>query len=72
MGRVILTLNGNKKESLKCKSKKRASEIAGKRLDIVSFKFYEDGQRVPPCEKPIQHVPHSFDELDRMMRQGLI
>ncbi len=49
MGRVILTLKNNQTESLKCKSKDRAKQIAEKRPNVVNWRFYEDNEKV---EKP--------------------
>jgi hypothetical protein len=74
MGRVILTLKRNKLESLKCKSKERAEEIAKKRKDVVSWSYFSDNEKIYPKKKIHQpYIPASFEELDRMMkRKGLI
>ena len=76
MGRVILKYKDNRLESLKCKSKERAEEIALKRPNVIKWDFYADNERVPLPKKASQveqYIPASFEELDRMMRkQGLI
>jgi uncharacterized protein YcbK (DUF882 family) len=70
MGRVILTLKRNKLESLKCKSKERAEEIAKKRKDVVSWCYFSDNEKIYPKKKINEpYIPASFEELDRMMRQ---
>jgi hypothetical protein len=68
MGRVILTYNTGKTESLKCKSKERAAEIARKRPSCVSHVFYDKNDKVK-VQKKIDTLPQSFEELDRMIKQ---
>ena len=76
MGRVILKYKDNRLESLKCKSKERAEEIARKRPNVIKWDFYADNEIVPSPKRGSQveqYIPASFEELDRMMRkQGLI
>jgi hypothetical protein len=76
MGRVILKYKDNRLESLKCKSKERAEEIARKRPNVIEWNFYADNERVPLPKRGRQveqHIPASFEELDMLMRkQGLI
>lgn len=76
MGRVILKYKGNRLESLKCKSKERAEEIAKKRPNVIKWDFYADNERVPSPKRGSQveqYIPASFEELDMMMRKrGLI
>jgi hypothetical protein len=70
MGRVILKHKNNRLESLKCKSKERADEIAKKRPTVIEWNFYEDNERVPlPKKKVVDNTPMSFEELERTMRQ---
>jgi len=79
MGRVIIeqhnTYGKVKTLSMKCKSEKRASEIASKLPNVNSWNYYEDNQRIPKQKKkstPEVRMPDSFEELDMMMRTGLI
>lgn len=69
MGRVILTYKSGKTESLKCKSKERAEEIAKKRPNVIKWNFYADNERVPQKKREVLPMPQSFEELDQMMRQ---
>lgn len=73
MGRVILTYKGGKRESLKCKSEERASEIAKKRPNVTQWAFYGDNERVPKDKRKEQPMPQSFEELESMMkRRGIL
>ena len=73
MGRVILTYKGNKRESLKCKSKERAEEIAKKRPNVIKWNFYNDNERVPKDKRKEPPMPQSFEELEQMMkRRGIL
>jgi len=69
MGRVILTYKSGKTESLKCKSKERAEEIAKKRPNVIKWNFYADNERVPQKKREVLPMPQSFEELDQMIRQ---
>jgi hypothetical protein len=69
MGRVILTYKSDKTESLKCKSKERAEEIAKKRPNVIKWNFYADNERVPQKKREELPMPQSFEELDQMIRQ---
>jgi hypothetical protein len=69
MGRVILTYKSGKTESLKCKSKERAEEIAKKRPNVIKWNFYADNERVPQKKREELPMPQSFEELDQMIRQ---
>jgi hypothetical protein len=69
MGRVILTYKSGKTESLKCKSKERAEEIAKKRPNVIKWNFYAENERVPQKKREVLPMPQSFEELDRMIRQ---
>jgi hypothetical protein len=69
MSRVILTYKSGKTESLKCKSKERAEEIAKKRPSVVKWDFYAGDERVPQRKREALPMPQSFEELDQMMRQ---
>lgn len=70
MGRVILKYKDNKMESLKCKSKERAKEIANKRPNVIEWNFYNDNERVPKDKRKNkeQPMPQSFEELEQMMK----
>jgi hypothetical protein len=69
MGRVILTYKSGKTESLRCKSKEKAEEIAKKRPNVIKWNFYADNERVPQKKREVLPMPQSFEELDQMIRQ---
>jgi len=79
MGRVIIDqydCHGNiHRKSMKCKSEARAFEIQAKLPRVKQWKYY-DGyvgtglNRKNP--KPEFKMPESFEELDMMMKLGMI
>ena len=74
MGRVIIKFSDEHLESFKCKSKERASEIAGKRPKVKEWNYYDDNERIPqPKKKKVENRPATLEELEVMMKQqGLI
>ena len=74
MGRVIIKFNDGRLESFKCKSKDRASEIAGKRPKVKEWNYYDDNERIPqPKKKKFENKPKTLEELEVIMRkQGLM
>ena len=70
MGRVIIKFSDEHLESFKCKSKERASEIAGKRLKVKECNYYDDNERIPqPKKKKVENRPATLEELEVMMKQ---
>lgn len=70
MGRVLITNKRNQVASYKCKSKKRAQEIAEKRPDTKEWKFYEDNEIIPRPKKKVKEqprMPQNFEELDLLL-----
>lgn len=72
-GRVILKHRDGHLESLRCRSKERAKQIAEKRPSVIEWNFYEDGQRIPePKKKEIEHSAFkqgiTAEELEAEMR----
>jgi len=61
MGRVILTYKSGKTESLRCKSKEKAEEIAKKRPNVIKWNFYADNERVPQKKREELPMPQSFE-----------
>ena len=57
--------------SFKCKSKERASEIAGKRRNVKEWNYYDNNDYIPPpTKKRIPNPePQTLAELEMMMRQ---
>ena len=74
MGKVILKTKRGQLISLKCKSEKRAAEIAGKRPNVISFNYYNEGAIIPRArKKQVQRQPQTFEEIEMLCRQqGLI
>lgn len=78
MGRAILVIDlGYNREqvlSFKCKSEIRAQEIADKRPNCKSWKFYENNIRIPQPKKNIkQYKEPTLESMEMEMRKvGLI
>lgn len=69
MGRVIIYFKGGGITSLKCKDAKRAGEIAAKRPNTSSYKFYGDNDVIPRQRKEKKIQPGlSMAEMERMIR----
>lgn len=68
MGKVIIKFKDNHLESFKCKSKKRASEIAGKRPNVIEWNYYNDGERIlNPKKKVLEKREITFEEMERLV-----
>jgi len=69
MGRVIIHFRGGSMTSLKCKNAKRAGEIAAKRPNTISYKFYDDNDVIPRLKKQ-KHIQKGLTmaEMERMIR----
>jgi hypothetical protein len=69
MGRVIIKSKDGRVISLKCKSKERAREIAGKRPDTVLWDYYGDNEVIPRPKKKQKPTPEkmSMEQMERMI-----
>lgn len=74
MGRVIIKFKDNHLESFKCKSEKRAEEIADRRNNVKEWNFYDDNARIPqPTKKKVEYKKPTLEELEFLMKQqGMI
>ena len=72
MGKVIIKFSDNHLESFKCKSRKRASEIAGKRIKVREWNYYENNQRIPiPKKKFIEKKEMTKEQIEAIMARNL-
>jgi hypothetical protein len=68
MGKVIIKFKDNHLESFKCKSKERASEIAGKRPNVIEWNYYNDGERIPkPKKKVVEKMEMTLEQMERLI-----
>jgi len=68
MGKVIIKFSDNHLESFKCKSKERASEIAGKRNKVVEYNYYEKNERIPkPKKKVVEKKEMTIEEMEAII-----
>lgn len=68
MGRVIIYFKDGTMTSMKCKSYKRAGEIAAKRPDTKSYTFYADNDIIPRMKKqPKKQQQMSLQEMEAII-----
>lgn len=70
MGRLIIKFKDGHSESFKCKSKHRAAEIAGKRIKVKEWNYYDDNERIQqPKREKVENSQLTIEELEMLMRQ---